>query len=341
MDGELSNEAALLALDWGTSNLRAFLLAADGTVLAERGSARGIRQLAVPGPAGFEQALDEVAGDWLRTRPGLPMVACGMVGSAQGWREAAYVACPADVATLAGQACVIATAHGPLHVAPGLMHAPADAPPDVMRGEEIQIAGALAARPALADRACLLLPGTHAKWAQVRQGRVTGFATYMTGELYAVLRRHSLLGQTMPADGAAPPPAADEAAFAQGLARARASRPGDLPHQLFGTRTLGLAKRLDAQGQADYLSGLLIGHEVLSGLDTMQRDGGNEGRGDDATPLVLVGEPALLQRYAGALKAFGHEPAALLGNSAPTGLFHFAGAAGLVAAPQHTEKRDA
>ncbi|MCR5867285.1 2-dehydro-3-deoxygalactonokinase [Aquincola sp. J276] len=315
--------ADLLALDWGTSNLRAYALAADGRMLAERSSARGIAQLAQPGDAGFEQALDEIAGDWLRARPGLPMVACGMVGSAQGWREAAYVPCPADVQRLADQACRVATAHGPLLIAPGLLHAPADAPPDVMRGEEIQIAGALAALPAAgldADEAWLLLPGTHAKWAQVRHGRVLGFATYMTGELYAVLRKHSLLGRTMPAetDG---PVASDEAAFAAGVAQARQAGPGDLPHQLFATRTLGLTGRLGPQAQADYLSGLLIGHELVSGLARLQ------GR----PPLVLVGEPALLQRYAGALHALGQAPAALLGNSAPQGLLQFACAAGLLA----------
>lgn len=317
---------ALLALDWGTSNLRAFLLAADGTPLAERGSARGIRQLAQPGPAGFEQALAEVAGDWLRDQPGLPMVACGMVGSAQGWQEARYVACPADVATLAGQAVVIRTAHGPLHVAPGLIDRPAvggSQPPDVMRGEEIQIAGALALQPALADRACLLLPGTHAKWAQVQQGRVTGFRTFMTGELYALLRRHSLLGQTMPAEGEAGT-GSDEAAFNAGLARARQAGPGDLAHQLFGTRTLGLTGQLTPQGQADYLSGLLIGHELVAGLAAIADD--HHG----TPPLALIGDPALLARYAGALRALDHAPAALLGNTAPQGLHQFARAAGLL-----------
>lgn len=318
---------ALLGLDWGTSNLRAFLLAADGTTLAERGSARGIRQLAQPGPAGFQQALDEVAGDWLRDRPGLPMVACGMVGSAQGWQEARYVACPADVAALAGQAVVIATAHGPLHLAPGLIDRPAAGSaqaPDVMRGEEIQIAGALALQPALAERACLLLPGTHAKLAQVRQGRVTGFRTFMTGELYALLRRHSLLGQTMPADATGQE---DTAAFYAGLARARQARPGDLAHQLFGTRTLGLTGQLTPQGQADYLSGLLIGHELVAGLGDMEA--AHEGQ---RPPLVLIGDPALLDRYAGALRALGQAPAALLGNTAPQGLHQFARAAGLLAA---------
>lgn len=315
--------ADLLALDWGTSNLRAYAMAADGRLLAERSSGRGIAQLAQPGEAGFERALQEIAGDWLAARPGLPMVACGMVGSAQGWREAAYVPCPADVQMLAAHACRVNTAHGPLLIAPGLLHAPANAAPDVMRGEEIQIAGALAAGPAAADEAWLLLPGTHSKWAHVRQGRVLAFATYMTGELYAVLRRHSLLGRTMPAE----PGPTDEQAFAAGLAQARQAGPGDLPHQLFATRTLGLTGRLGPQAQADYLSGLLIGHELVSGLARLRAQAG----GATPPPLVLVGDPALLQRYAGALHALGHAPAALLGNSAPQGLFQFACAAGLLA----------
>ncbi|WP_205833256.1 2-dehydro-3-deoxygalactonokinase [Azohydromonas caseinilytica] len=316
---------ALVALDWGTSSLRAFLMDAAGAVVAERASSQGLRHLPQPGHAGFTQALSAIAGDWLRDGPRLPLVACGMVGSAQGWREAPYVGCPADVTTLAAHAARVDDALGrPLWIAPGLLYAPGNEPPDVMRGEEIQIAGALARQPQWARRACLVLPGTHSKWAWVEDGRVTTFRTAMTGEVYAVLRQHSLLGQLMSEGESEPAVAA--AAFNQGVERARASRPGDLTHELFAVRTLGLTGRLPGPALADYLSGLLIGHEIVSALAQPGM------AAPDEMPLLLVGEAALSRRYAQALAAFGRAPAAELGNTAPQGLWRFAGAAGLIGA---------
>ena len=139
----------LLALDWGTSRLRAFLMCA-GEVVAERESAHGIQHLPEPGPGGYATALAQLAGDWLEHQPELPLLACGMVGSAQGWREAPYVPCPADAAALAAQAVPVETAHGrPMWIVPGVSCDFAGAAPgrlpDVMRGEETQIVGALAA----------------------------------------------------------------------------------------------------------------------------------------------------------------------------------------------------
>lgn len=322
-----AQDPALLALDWGSSSLRAFLLDAAGRRLAERAAARGITQLAAPGPAGFEQALDEIAGDWLRTNPGLPVVASGMVGSAQGWREAPYLPCPADVRALATQATrVDSQLAGPVLLAPGLRCLDAQGLPDVMRGEEIQIAGALHGRPEWALACELLLPGTHAKWVRVRDGAVQGFRTYMTGELFALLRQHSLLGRLMAGPPADADPQAAQAAFRLGLEQAGASRPGDLAHQLFATRTLGLqlAPQLPPHALADYLSGLLIGHEVVSGLAQ---------HSDRGLPLLLVGDAALCARYAQALAHFGQPVAAETGNTAPQGLYRFAQAAGLLSTP--------
>ncbi|KQP17759.1 2-dehydro-3-deoxygalactonokinase [Pseudorhodoferax sp. Leaf267] len=329
------HDARLLALDWGTSSLRAFLLDADGQVLQQRAAARGIGQLAEPGPAGFEQALAEIAGDWLRERPGLPVVAGGMVGSAQGWREAPYVPCPADVNRLAASAASVhSELAGNVLLAPGLVCAAAagDGLPDVMRGEEIQIAGALHGRPDWARACHVVLPGTHGKWAQVRAGAVLGFRTYMTGELFALLCRHSLLGRLMPADGSTGEPADHAAGFTLGLEQAGRSAPGDLAHQIFATRTLGLQldRQLAPHALADYLSGLLIGHEVVSGLAHLRAL-------DDAPgtlPLLLVGDAELCTRYARALTHFGHPATAQTGNTAPLGLYHFALAAGLLGAPR-------
>ncbi len=310
---------ALLALDWGTSSLRAFLMS-GGEVLETRQSAHGIQHLPVPGVPGFETAFAGIAGDWVAKWPGLPIVASGMVGSAQGWKEAPYVRCPADIQTLARQHVRVASGLGPdILIAPGVLFDEPDCLPDVMRGEEIQIAGALLNHPEWTARACMVLPGTHSKWAYIENGKLVRYATYLTGELFAVLTQHSILGRLLPAERKTDP---DPAAFALGLATAKRSKPGDLSHQIFGTRTLGLSGRLPHASLADYLSGLLIGHELISGM----AEAGNL----SAMPLVMIGAPALCQRYTDALEAFGRRPDAMLDNTAAVGLWDFALAAGLI-----------
>ena len=322
---EDSRAPALLALDWGTSSLRAFLMA-DGEVLETRQSAHGIQHLPLPGVSGFEKAFADIAGNWVGRFPRLPIVASGMVGSAQGWKEAPYVRCPADVQTLARHHARVASGLGPdILIAPGVLFDEPDCLPDVMRGEEIQIAGALLAHPEWSARACMVLPGTHAKWAYIEDGKLVRYATYLTGELFAVLTKHSILGRLLPDDFHTQ---SDAAAFALGLRTARESKPGDLSHQIFGTRTLGLSGRLPPAALADYLSGLLIGHELVSGM---------AGAGNLAsTPLVMIGAPALCQRYTEALAAFGRQPDATLDNTAPVGLWDFAQAAGLIASKEQT-----
>jgi 2-dehydro-3-deoxygalactonokinase len=315
---------ALVALDWGTSSLRAYLMSATGAVLDVRHAPRGILHLPAPPDAGgFEQAFAEIAGDWLRSAPALRVVACGMAGSAQGWIEAPYARAPADVRTLAAQGVRVPSGLGPdVLIAPGVIFDAPNRAPDVMRGEEIQIAGAVAGEPSLAERTCFVLPGTHSKWVLVEERRIVSFATYMTGELYAVLREHSILGRlisTEPAD-----PIASELGLEKGLEAARASSPGDLPHQLFATRTLGLTGRLPKNALADYLSGLLVGHELVSGLAQSRtaRDAG--------APLVLIGDAALCRRYARALETFDTAVHAVLESTAPRGLWEFARAAGFL-----------
>jgi 2-dehydro-3-deoxygalactonokinase len=190
-----------------------------------------------------------------------------------------------------------------------------------MRGEETQVVGALALRPELADACTFILPGTHSKWTRLAHGRVIDFATYMTGELYAVLRTHSVLGRLMGADADAPDPVAFEAGV-------RAARDGAaLAHQLFAVRSLGLSGELAPQALPWYLSGLLIGHEVGAAL------AGRTGAGHDGAPLALVGESALCALYQHALRLCGGPAAVVLGNTAPAGLWQLALGAGLVPDP--------
>lgn len=321
--GTTSSAPALLALDWGTSSLRAFLLDTEGRGLASRGLPYGIQRLPQPGVEGFEQAFREIAGDWLEASPRLPVVASGMVGSAQGWKEMAYIPCPADVRTLAEHADWIESRSGVnILVAPGVLFDPPHAAPDVIRGEEIQIAGALALHPEARAASCMVLPGTHSKWVRVEDGRITEFFTYMTGELYALLCQHSILGRLMP-------PGTDELAekaFVRGLKVAADGAPGDLPHQLFSTRTLGLTGRVPRGALRDYLSGLLIGHEMVSGLNRMR---------DVLTPgdtVLMVGEPVLCRRYELAFARMTNHRTLSAADMAAAGLFRFAVAAGLIGA---------
>ena len=267
----------LLAVDWGTSSLRAALVTPDGQVLAERSLARGILTVATGEfPAVFESAF----GDWM-TADTLCLIS-GMAGSQQGWREAPYCACPADFNDIAARLEWLEP--GRMAIVPGLSLA-TDGVPDVMRGEETQIFGALLLLGI--NDARLVLPGTHSKWVTVAGGRITDFSTWMTGEFYALLRQHSILARTLPDQE--PPP--DTAAFGQGVSRAL-SGPG-LLHTAFSTRTLALFKSMAPDALPSYLSGLLIGEELK--CQNLQ----------PGEPVVLMGAEALTARYEQALAQLG------------------------------------
>lgn len=323
MNTDIDLSPQLLALDWGTSSLRAFLMK-RGKVIESRQSGHGIQHLPLPGTPGYEKAFADIAGDWLSRWPQLPVVASGMAGSAQGWKEAPYVRCPASIHALVDHSIAVPSGLGPeILIAPGVLFDEHAELPDVMRGEEIQIAGALLINPQWAARSCMLLPGTHSKWAQIENGKIVRFTTYLTGELFAVLSKHSILGRLMPEDRERNTDT-DAATFAMGLATARSSGPGDFSHQIFGARTLGLIGRVEPAGLADYLSGLLIGHELVSGLALA---------GDlTSVPLVVIGAQELCERYTQSLKVMGKMADAMLENTAPVGLWSLAQAAGLVSA---------
>jgi 2-dehydro-3-deoxygalactonokinase len=306
--------AGCVALDWGTTNLRAYLLDADGAVIEQRERPWGILSLPAPADAGvFDQALDGIAADWLAARPDAPLIASGMVGSAQCWRQAPYIGAPATAVELARGLTVVDTAGArALHIVPGLLQNRADALPDVIRGEETQVIGALESAAAQEESVCYVLPGTHSKWVLVRNRCIDRFTTCMTGEVFATLKQHSILGRLMQP---APESAAAEsaAAFAQAVALARDSGPGDLMRHLFTVRSMNLAGRLPVTALADYLSGLLIGHELTSATHWLRRQAGG------LPPIVLIGEQALLERYHAAFAAFEIR-ATHLGNTAAAGL---------------------
>lgn len=310
-----ANTASLLALDWGSTSLRAFLLGPGGKVLAERSNGKGASTLS--GATAFAAALDGIAGDWLAAHPRLPVLACGMIGSQHGWRDVPYAACPANASALA--AGMLASPGAEICIVPGMLYDDGALPPDVMRGEETQVVGALQLQPALRDASCIVMPGTHSKWAQVNDGRLMRFATHMTGELFAVLRTHSVLGRLMGNSEAFA-----EHAFVAGVDAARDYGHLGMSHQIFAARTLGVTGRAPASDLADYLSGLLVGHELRAGL------GWRDAAGLASAPLALVGSQVLCQRYALALQRFRAVAPLLLDNTAPAGLYHLARAAGML-----------
>ncbi|SAK71925.1 2-keto-3-deoxy-galactonokinase [Caballeronia calidae] len=313
---------ALIALDWGTTSLRAYLLGADGLALDTRASSAGIMKLPT---GGFDQAFEETCGAWLDVHAQLPVIAAGMVGSAQGWIEAPYVETPAGAEALVAGIVNVKTARGvTVHVVPGVLER--GALPNVMRGEETQIFGALASDASLQGQggALIGLPGTHAKWAFVSDARIERFYTFMTGEAFGALRDHTILGRTMH-----PSATHDEAAFQRGVDTARdAGHPGVLA-TIFSTRTLGLTGQLSAEQQADYLSGLLIGHELRGLNEVLARQQSSlTGR-----TLRLIGNDALCDRYRAALARFGCHDAATVAHATERGLYRIAAQAGLVPQP--------
>jgi 2-dehydro-3-deoxygalactonokinase len=273
----------MIAVDWGTSSFRAYRLDDAGRVLEHRSAAAGL--LACQGA--FEPVLARQLEGW---KEGTILMA-GMVGSRNGWREVPYVAAPAGVDELAAGLCRIEAASlggRRVFIAPGMSHQPPDGTPEVMRGEETQALGLLDQLAGTGPHT-VCLPGTHSKWVTLQGGRVTGLRTAMTGELYALLRRHSLLAALMPpvdiGDGE------DLAAFQRGVEAGK--HDGGLLNHLFGVRTQGLFGTLEAAEASSYLSGLLIGHE-LRGLMPP---------GTEA--VHLVGAAGLLSRYALALSLMG------------------------------------
>ncbi|MBT2371454.1 2-dehydro-3-deoxygalactonokinase [Pseudomonas fluorescens] len=317
-------QAQLIALDWGTSSLRAYKLGPAGVVLERRALASGImhlptepRQIAgVLCSNGFELAFDAACGDWLDELPTLPVIACGMVGSAQGWSEAAYRDTPADVATLGQALHVVRSLRGvDVHIVPGVIQR--GSLPNVMRGEETQVLGVLQSLPLdLTNRRLIGLPGSHSKWVEVVEGCITHFDTFMTGELFAVLSQHSILGRTQQPSAQFQAEAFDRGV--QVVLSADGQR-GPLS-TLFSARTLGLTGELAGREQADYLSGLLIGHELLALNSDPQPD------------IVLVGNTQLCTRYQRALALCGFTHVTLAQEATERGLWQLAVAAGLVPA---------
>jgi 2-dehydro-3-deoxygalactonokinase len=269
----------LIALDWGTTRARAFLISETGEVLQRRSADQGIQSV----PAGgYPAAFEALAGDFRCASPDAAIVLAGMVGSRNGWVEAAYVACPASPDEIAAAGLQVTLVDGaPATVLPGLSCD--DGAFDVMRGEETLIVGL-----GLEDGiACL--PGTHSKWAEIRGGRIVRFASFMTGEVYGLLRQHSILARL------AEEPAGDDAAVGASRGFAAANRPGGLLNTAFSARTEVLGGRMNGGAVGPYLSALLVAHEIASASALF---GGQQ-------PVQLVADGVLADSYSAGFEAAG------------------------------------
>ena len=305
---------ALIALDWGTSNLRASLLDGGGRVLQTRSASGGV--MAVQGGA-FAGALRAVCGEWLR-QFSCPLIASGMIGSRQGWKEAPYVDCPAAIGPLSTQLTSVPLAGGALehdarvlHIVPGLRCIDSSGQFDVMRGEETQIWGA-----GLAPGSICVLPGTHSKWAWLgANGDITRFHTFMTGELYALLTQHGILGRLMVFGHK------NTDDFVAG-ARLGLAGQAQLSHTIFAARSAGLMGQVTPEGLPDFLSGILIGAEIGAALAA---------HADRS--VCLLGDDALCSRYELACEVAAVSTSRAVAGATTTGQWLVARAAGLLTAP--------
>jgi 2-dehydro-3-deoxygalactonokinase len=270
-----------IAIDWGTSRLRAWAMGEDGGVLGRAESDDGMAAMETADD--YEPALLALVEPWLDPGRKLPVIGCGMVGSRQGWIEVPYAEAPCRPLDIPVGAPV-RDDRIEMRICPGVMQGD---PADVMRGEETQIAGLLAREPEFDGAVCL--PGTHSKWVRVRGGRIESFTTFLTGELFELLARQSVLRHSVGGEGW------DEEAFREGVTAGR-ERPGDLSARLFELRAEPLLRGTGGEVTRSRLSGFLIGWE-LGGASNFWS--GNQ--------VTMLGSGELASRYVEALGFLGSE----------------------------------
>jgi 2-dehydro-3-deoxygalactonokinase len=264
----------LLGVDWGSSNRRAYLVERGGRCLARQADSEGM--LAIGGAFASSLAALRLS---MQVDESVPVIMSGMVGSASGWQEVPYLDIAVPLSALASRLVPVA-GHRACWIVPG--YCTRGDSVDVMRGEETQLLGALAMG---VQAGTVVLPGTHSKWATLQQGRIDRFATYMTGELFAMLAAGGTLAAIMP------PGEHDEAAFAAGIDQSRTGQP--LSQSLFGVRARVVARTMAASQARAFVSGLLIGTEfAASAMEPGQ-------------PVHIVGSPTLGAHYAAGAKLFG------------------------------------
>ncbi|WP_120497579.1 2-dehydro-3-deoxygalactonokinase [Kiloniella sp. EL199] len=302
----VASEPALIGVDWGTSSLRAFLISTEGDVIDGVSSSEGIMKA---DSQTFEAVLDRLISPWAVSTD-LPILASGMITSRNGWVETPYAEMPLGAGDLARALVPHESMNNlQIHFVTGASTEHAGGP-DVMRGEETQIIGASSLG---LSEGTFVMPGTHSKWVQVTDGQILDFSTYMTGEIFAALKGHTILGTFMKND------AFNEEAFVMGV-KAGLKGGSNLLHSLFYVRTLPLMGKIPKVATADYMSGLLIATEVAAATDGAE----------DFGTITIVGRNDLSDRYEIALKTAGYESRHAPDDIVAKGHFLIARAAGLV-----------
>ncbi len=268
-----------IALDWGTTHLRAWRLSADGTIIHSAKSERGMASLS---PSGFEGALIELISPWLTEGISVPVVGCGMVGAKQGWQEVPYTTTPCKPITTPAKIRTL-DRRIEVHICGGIKQ---DSPADVMRGEETQVAGFVARNPGFDGILCL--PGTHSKWVSVEGGSISGFQTFMTGELFALLAEQSVLRHSIDVK------AWDEGEFVKTVVSAIES-PHGAGSSFFNIRAEGLLNGLSPAAGHARLSGFLIGQEIAGAAHFWKT----------ASKVGIIGDSKLASHYQAAFAAVG------------------------------------
>jgi 2-dehydro-3-deoxygalactonokinase len=280
--GEASEQMNRIVVDWGSSNFRAYRFGESGEIAERHQAEAGI--LTVRDGA-FESALMREIGSWIT--PKSEVLLSGMITSRNGWVETPYLDAPASITGLTAHALTREASNGAqLRFLPGVCNRHPQ--PDVMRGEEIQVFGSVGAN----EDALVVLPGTHSKWVSVASGAIAGFSTFLTGEMFALLRQHSIIGRLIPAGAAE----ASEAAFLAGVRQGFSGGVGGLLNDVFSARAGALLGAFPPEEIAERLSGMLIGHEIRAGLASA---------GGAAPVPRLVGEATLVARYRIAFSSLG------------------------------------
>ena len=280
----MSPEPAFAAVDWGTTSFRLWLMSESGAVLGERRSAEGLAALSRKDFSGVLENHLQALG----ASGEIPAVVCGMAGSRQGWTEARYLDVPARLEDVVGNAVAPPDAARRVLILPGIAQRD-EARADVMRGEETQLIGAAAGLSGSTAEGIFCMPGTHSKWVRLEGGTVAGFSTFMTGEVYGVMARHSILAHSIGAAESDP----GDPAFAEAVVAGH-ERPDLLTSRMFSVRAGQLLFGDAPETSAARLSGFIIGAELAG-----------SGCGSQPGPVRLVVSGRLGALYRSALAAIG------------------------------------
>lgn len=281
----------VIAIDWGTSSFRAYLVAHNGKVMDQKQSDNGILNVA---NRDFDAVLHNACEDWLAKWPNLNIVMCGMIGSKQGWKEATYLSGDTGAIDLANAVTELEWRGRNLRIVPGVQAKSFGGGPDVMRGEETILVGALSLNAPKNGLYCL--PGTHSKWVLIENGKIGAFSTFMTGELFSILKKHSILSALI-SEAPKVSKAEQDIAFLQGIDMA--TEKVELLHELFSLRAGVLTGDTHQTAIVDVLSGLLIGSELISMKSMLDRAKQN---------IILVSSGEIAARYHAALTHLSYEP---------------------------------